>query len=152
MQTESMVSTTNSEVESQWEISAIEAWLNELPGVEFSREREDLSDNLWSINGLSGDWQCQVSYSSRRLGTVRIYLCEIVQSAEAIPNVEMMRTVCESEGAEFLAQRGVQSWWGAGQLFLITSLRPQLLRPVVDRLGKLMSEIARQANINDGLK
>jgi hypothetical protein len=146
---------SNFELEEQWawrdeeailqeDVSAIDAWLAQVSGLEVQRvrDRESMGEFLWSVVGLPFPWRCEAVYDKARPNVVVVRLRSEVSAPGALPDAEGWEAACVSRGVQTSGMKGAKPWWGAAQALLTVWLRPTLFRPVVDRLDEVLREVA----------
>jgi hypothetical protein len=133
------------------DVDTVNAWLDtvaQADGLQVQpvREREAVGEFLWSIQGLPFPWRCEAVYDKSRPDVVIVRLRTEPKAAEP-PEGGVLSAACASRGVQPVGMRsggtsGLSSWWGAEQVLLTGWLRPDLFRPVVNRLDEVLREVA----------
>lgn len=134
---EEISGTRNSEAETQDDISSIGNWLSEVGGLDVKHLSGQPWEMLWSIRGLPFSGFCEAVYDHKRPAVVVLRL-----RREGKANSEELKKTCSSFGVHPAGVSGSKPWWGAEQALLTSRLMPDLFRPVVDRLNKVLEEVA----------
>lgn len=104
---------------------------------------------IWSIDGLTVPWRCEVVYDKERPHVVEVRLCVDVAGAESFPAADVLTAACASHcvqptGAKLGREMGTKgkAWWGTTQLLGTGWLPPSLFHAVVARLDEAIRAVA----------